>query len=82
MSWLVVDQLNLEKKGIPTVTIATTPFQEPIKATLKDQGAVDMALVFVEHPLAGLNLEQIRKKADGAFSEILKAATQGQPPAK
>jgi hypothetical protein len=38
-----------------------------------------MALTVVEHPIAGHNLKDIRKKADSAFSDILKAATQWQP---
>jgi hypothetical protein len=74
-----VDQLNLEKKGIPTVTIATTAFEELVKSTMKEQGVSDMALVVVEHPIAGHNLQDIRKKADSAFPNILKTATQWQP---
>ena len=69
----------MEKRGIPTVTIATTPFEELAKTTMQQQGVSDMALVVVEHPIAGHNLEGIRKKADGAFPEILKAATEWQP---
>jgi hypothetical protein len=74
-----VDQLNVEKKGIPTVTIATTAFEELARSTMKEQGVSDMALVVVEHPIAGYNLEGIRKKADAAFPDILKAATEWQP---
>ncbi len=74
-----MDQLNLEKKGIPTVTIATTAFEELVKSTTKEQGVSDMALVVVEHPIAGHSLKDIRKKADSAFPAILKAATQWQP---
>jgi hypothetical protein len=33
----------------------------------------------VEHPIAGHNLEGIRKKADSAFADILKTATKWQP---
>lgn len=69
----------MEKKGIPTVTIATTPFEELAKSTMQEQGVSEMALVVVEHPIAGHNLEGIRKKADGAFADILKAATEWQP---
>ena len=69
----------MEKRGIPTVTIATTPFEELAKTTMQQQGVSDMALVVVEHPIAGHNLEGIRKKADAAFPDILKAATEWQP---
>jgi len=50
-SWLVVDQLNLEKKGIPTVTVATTAFEEMVGSLMKDQGVSEMAWVVEEHPL-------------------------------
>ncbi len=74
-----MDQLNLEKNGIPTVTITTTAFEELTKSTMKEHGVSEMALTVVEHPIAGHNVKDIRKKADSAFSDILKAATQWQP---
>jgi hypothetical protein len=75
-----VDQLNVEKKGIPTVTIVTSAFEELFcKTLMKDQGVSTMALVISEHPIAGHNLEGIKKKVDKDFPAILKAATQWQP---
>jgi len=75
----VVDQLNVEKKGIPTVTVVTTAFEESIKTLIKDQGVSDMALVVTEHPMAGHNLDGIKKKVDKDLPVILKLATQWQP---
>ena len=75
----MVDQLNLEKKGIPTVTIVTTAFEEAFKSLLKEQGAQDISLVVTEHPIAGHNLESIRKKADADFPRILLAAVPQAP---
>jgi hypothetical protein len=75
----VVDQLNLEKLGIPTVTITTTPFADMAKALVKEQGVSEISLVIVEHPIAGHHLKGIRKKMDGVFPEIIKAATEWQP---
>jgi len=46
---------------------------------MKDQGVSNMALVITEHPIAGHNLDGIKKKADKDFPAILKAATQWQP---
>lgn len=74
-----MDQLNLEKKGIPTVTIATTAFEELAKTTMQEQGVSEMPLVVLAHPIAGHNLEGIEKKVDEAFPEILKAATEWAP---
>jgi hypothetical protein len=72
----------LEKKGIATVTIVTSAFLEMINKSIKEQGVSEMALVIVDHPIAGHNLEGIRKKVDAAFSDILRAATKWQLGAK
>ena len=53
-----------------------------INKSIKEQGVSDMDLVVVEHPIAGHNLEGIRKKVDTAFPDILKAATKWQPGAR
>jgi hypothetical protein len=72
----------LEKRGIPTITIVTSAFAEMVRSVLKDQEVPGIALVVVEHPIAGHNAEGIRKKADGAFPDILRAATKWQPEPK
>lgn len=76
---LVVDQLNVEKKGIPTVTITTTAYEKLVKAALKEQGVAEIALVTVTHPIGGRNDAETKQLVDGAFAGILKAATQWQP---
>ncbi|MCJ7784658.1 MAG: hypothetical protein MUP41_12060 [Desulfobacterales bacterium] len=76
---MVVDQLNLEKKGIPTVTVVTTAFEETIRSLIRDQGLSEMALVVEQHPIAGHNPEGVQKKAEAAFPAVLKAAIQWQP---
>ena len=76
---LVVDQLNVEKKGIPTVTVTTTAYEKLLRTTLKDQGVADMAVVVVKHPIGGRNDAETKDLVDGAFAGILQAATQWQP---
>jgi hypothetical protein len=39
----------------------------------------EIALVVTEHPIAGHNLEGIKKKVDAGFPAILRASTQWQP---
>jgi len=72
----------LEKKEIPTVTVVTTAFEEMVRSLMKDQGVSEMAWVVEEHPIAGHNLEGIRKKVDKSSPAVLKAATQWQPEKK
>ena len=74
-----MDQLNVEKKGIPTVTIVTTAFEELARTSMQEQGVSEMALVVMEHPIAGHDLEGIQKKVQEAFPDIMKAATEWQP---
>jgi hypothetical protein len=50
-----------------------------VKSVLKEQGINEFSLVVVEHPIAGHNLEGIRKKMDGVFPQVLTAATKWQP---
>jgi len=68
--------------GIPTVTIITTPFADIAKGVAKDQGVQNMCFVVSEHPIAGHNLEGIRKKMDAEFPAVMRAATTWQPGTK
>jgi len=69
----------VEKKGVPTVTITTTAFFDLVKSTMDEQGIAEMAIVQVEHPIAGRNAADTNKLVDGVFPEIFKAATAWQP---
>ena len=61
------------------MTITTTAFLDLVKSTMKEQEVPDMAIVAVEHPIAGRNEAETKKLVDGAFPAILKAATEWQP---
>jgi hypothetical protein len=74
-----VDQLNLEKLSIPSVTIVTTPFISLAKATTLTEKTVDACFVLVPHPMGMIPQADIIKKAEEAFPEILKMATEWQP---
>jgi len=68
--------------GIPTVTIATTEFISLAKDTALSQGVPDGCFVTVPHPVGMIPLDEVRKKAENAFPEILRAATEWKPVAK
>ena len=68
--------------GVPTVTVATTEFIALGKTTALSQGAADVCFVVVSHPMGMISLDEIKKKADTAFPEILKVSTQWKPTAK
>ncbi len=74
-----MDQLNLERLGIPTVTVVTSPFVELAKAIPLAEGFREACLVQVPPPIGMLSPSDIREKAENAFGEILKVATDWQP---
>jgi hypothetical protein len=61
--------------------VATSEFIGIAKDTAMSQGAMDASFVVVPHPMGMIPLVEIRKMADNAFPEILKAATAWQPKA-
>jgi hypothetical protein len=77
-----VDQLNLERMGFPTVTISSSEFIGLAKDTAIGQGAADLSFVIVPHPMGMIPLEEIKKKADLVFPEILRMATEWKPEVK
>jgi hypothetical protein len=61
------------------VTVSTSEFIGLAKTSMESFGAPDMAFVVVPHPIGMIPKEQVIAKADAAFPDILKAATQWKP---
>jgi hypothetical protein len=68
--------------GFPTVTISSSEFIGLAKDTALGRGAADLSFVIVPHPMGMIPTEEIRKKADLVFPEILRMATEWKPEAK
>ncbi len=75
----MVDQSEVEKLGIPTVTVSSDQFIGLAKSTVTSTGLPDMAFVEAPHPFGMIPLNEIRAKADQVFPEILRMATQWKP---
>jgi hypothetical protein len=78
-TWLVTDQLNLERLGIPTVTVVTSPFVEMANTIPLAEGFGSACCVQVAPPIGMLLPSQIREKAENVFEEIMKAVLDWQP---
>ncbi len=74
-----MDQLNLERLGIPTVTVVTSSFMDLARATAMAEGFQEACLLQVPHPMGMISQGHIGKKAEEAFPEILRLATDWQP---
>jgi hypothetical protein len=66
----VHDIVNLERRSIPSVMVASTVFVEAAEIQASALGLA-VARVFVPHPIQGRTDEQMRSLADDAFEEIL-----------
>ncbi len=61
------------------MTISTSEFIGLARNSMESFGAPDQAFVVVPHPLGMIPKEEVIKKVDAAFPEILKAATAWKP---
>ncbi|MBN1227895.1 MAG: thiol-disulfide oxidoreductase [Deltaproteobacteria bacterium] len=74
-----MNQLQFEQIGIPTITVITPPFLELAESTMEGKGFADMPFLIVPHPMGMIKEDEIRAKADEAFPDLLKIATEWQP---
>ncbi len=79
MTWLIVDQLNIERRGIPTVTLVTSPFIEMAKTIPLTEGFSECCLVEIPHPIGMIPSSVIEKKAEDVINDIIKALTEWRP---
>ena len=63
------DTVDLEKRGVPSVFVATTEFIDGAALQAKQLGA-DPAAVYVAHPIQDRTDAELRALADAAFEEL------------
>jgi hypothetical protein len=71
--------VELERRGIPTVAVATEPFVDEALEQARVLGMPDYRMVYVPHPVQLLSLEELRAYADRAFEEIAARLTAPRP---
>ena len=69
------DIADLESRGIPAVFVASTEFIDAASAQVGSIG-LDVARVFVPHPIQDRTDDEMRALADTAFDEILATVTE------
>jgi len=72
----VHDIADLEGRGIPAVFVASTEFVDAAAAQVRSIG-LDVARVFVPHPIQDRTDDEMRALADAAVDEILAAILAG-----
>lgn len=68
------DITDLERRGIPSVFVASAPFVDAAVAQSKSLGS-DPARIFVEHPIQDRTDDEMRALADQAVEALVKAIT-------
>ncbi len=67
----MLDSVNLERMGIPSVVVVTEPFVVAAKATACAQGLPDLAMVVVPHDYLVEDAQQVRAKLEPVVDDIL-----------
>jgi hypothetical protein len=77
----VLDSANLEKLGVPSVTIVTAPFAPAARAVARSQGLPELPLVIVPHDYLEEDDVAIRVKLVPVLDAIVAAlfASRGPP---
>jgi hypothetical protein len=70
----VHDIVDLERRGVPGVFVATVQFVDGAETQSKALGA-NPAAVFVEHPIQDRTDDEMRAYADAAFDEVVAKLT-------
>jgi hypothetical protein len=73
----VHDIVDLERRGLPGVFVASAEFVQAADAQSKALGFPDVARVFTPHPIQDRADDEMRAYADAAYEEIVRAITAG-----
>ncbi len=63
--------MELEKRGTPTITVGTDAFARLAALQAKAMGHPDLPVITVEHPLGGIEPDEVRRKARVAADAII-----------
>ncbi len=71
------DSVFFENAGIPVAAFATTEFANAGRAQADALGMPDFNLIFVEHPIQPLTEEEVHRRADAVYDQLIKTLIQG-----
>ena len=62
---------ELRKRGLITAVVCSDPFMKLGEAQARTFGVPDLPLLRIPHPLGGINLEQVKGRAEAALPKLL-----------
>ena len=75
MSCSVHDVIRLERRGVPAVAVATTPFIDEAVEQAQALGMPGVTVAYVRHPIQLLEPDELRAVAENAFPALVDAIT-------
>lgn len=72
----IVNAIELEKRGIPTLLVSTPPFLEAVKMSAKLRGMPDIRWAVVDHPVAMLDATALQARALDATKQFFELMLQ------
>jgi hypothetical protein len=76
----VCDLVHLERRGIPAVGVATTPFADEAVEQARLLAMPDCRMLYVPHPVQLLTAAELDDRADEVFGAIVAALTDSNSP--
>ena len=69
------DGIELARRGVPTVVVATDVFEPTARALAELQGVPGFPLVLIPHPLGRCSPSELKKKAEDVVERITELLT-------
>lgn len=69
------DLVHLERRGVPSVGIATTPFADEAVEQARLLGMPGCRMLYIPHPVQLLTGAELDSRADAIFPAVLAALT-------
>ena len=67
--------MELERRGVPTVTVCTHIFVRLGEVERRALGMPELPMAIAQHPLGGLKAEAVLDKADALLDQVVSGLT-------
>src|SRR5580700_9354664 len=74
-SMSVADAVEIERRGIPAVTVFSTAFADAARIQASGRGMPDLRLVKIPHPMHTASREQVTQRADNVIDALVDRLT-------
>jgi len=71
----VADAVEIERRGVPVVTVFSTAFAEAARNQSTGRGMPDLRLVRIPHPMHTASREEVRERADAVVEALVEQLT-------